>query len=62
MALKSTITTLRKLMADMCHDLDKADRGNKTAAQRVRIGTIKFTKLAKIYRKESVAAEKKKRK
>lgn len=62
MALKSTVTTLRKLMSDMNRDLDKADRGNKTAAQRVRIGTIHFAKLAKLYRKESVAAEKKKKK
>lgn len=50
---------LRKLLAEMNQDLDKAERGNKTAAQRVRIGTIKFAKVAKVYRKESIDAEKK---
>lgn len=59
MALKNTCTMLRKLLAEMNHDLDKAERGNKTAAQRVRIGTIKFAKVAKVYRKESVDSEKK---
>lgn len=61
MALKTTVMTIRRLIADINHDLDKADRGNKTAAQRVRLSTIKFAKLAKIYRKESVTAAKKSR-
>lgn len=58
MALKNTCIMLRKLLVEMPRDLDKAERGNKTAAQRVRIGTIKFAKVAKVYRKESVDAEK----
>jgi len=40
-------------------DLHKANKGNRAAAQRVRTGTIKLEKCAKMYRKESVAAEKK---
>jgi len=41
-------------------DLIKAEKGNKTAAQRVRTGTIKFEKVAKKYRKESMKSVKKK--
>jgi hypothetical protein len=38
-------------------DLNKAEKGNKAAAQRVRTGSIKFAKVAKIYRKESIYAK-----
>lgn len=58
MALKDTINQVRQLLIGLCHDLEKAAEGNRAAAQRVRTGSIKFTKVAKIYRKESVAAEK----
>jgi len=37
------------------HDLDKAATGNKAAAQRARKHTLMFAKVAKLYRKESVA-------
>jgi hypothetical protein len=59
MALKDTVAMLKKLLGELCRDLEKAASGNKAASQRVRTGTIKLDKTAKIYRKESVAAEKK---
>lgn len=46
-------------LEDCINDLQKANGGNKAAAQRVRTGTILLEKCAKLYRKESVAAEKK---
>lgn len=58
MALKDTINQVRQLLIGLCHDLEKAAEGNRAAAQRVRTGSIKFTKVAKEYRKESVEAEK----
>lgn len=58
MALKDTITQVRQILIGLCHDLEKAAEGNRAAAQRVRTGSIKFTKVAKVYRQESVAAEK----
>jgi len=61
MPLKETVGHLRKLLAAMQHDLDKAERGYRAAAKRVRTGSVQFAKVAKCYRKESVAAEKKRR-
>ncbi len=58
MALKNTITQLKGLLANVTHDLEKSDRGNKAASQRVRTGTIKLEKVAKIFRKESVQHDK----
>lgn len=46
------------LLEDLSKDLIKVQRGNKAAAQRVRMGTIKLTKIGKGFRKESVLAEK----
>jgi DNA-binding protein H-NS len=59
MALKDTIEHVRSLLLDLIKDLDKATRGNKAAAQRVRTKTIKLEKVAKVYRKESISSEKK---
>lgn len=59
MALKQTIGEVNRLLSALMADLDKADKGNKAAAQRVRVGTIDLEKVAKKYRKESIAAEKK---
>lgn len=59
MALKDTIATLKGLLDTLAKDISKATNGNKAASQRVRTSTIKFEKVAKQYRKESVAAEKK---
>ena len=43
-------------MSGMEKDLDKTEKGNKAAAQRVRTHSIQFAKIAKEFRKESVAA------
>lgn len=59
MALKNTIKGIQDLLAGITSDLQKAENGNKAASQRVRTGTIKLEKVAKVYRKESIADEKK---
>lgn len=59
MSLKETIHTMKKQLGEICRDLDKSIKGNKAAAQRVRTCTIKLAKTAKVYRKESIVAEKK---
>lgn len=58
MAVRDTTKSLRDLLDQVCGDLEKAEKGNKAASQRVRTGTIKLEKMAKAYRKESVQAEK----
>lgn len=58
MELKDIISILSGLFQDLSEDLLKASRGNKTAAQRVRVRTIELEKIAKQFRKESLAAEK----
>lgn len=58
MGLNDTTKRMRELLAGIAVDLEKAAGGNKAAAQRVRTGTIKIEKVAKMYRKESIAAEK----
>ena len=60
MALNNTIKKMEAMLVELAHDLRKAsEKGNKAASQRVRTGTIKFAKLAKEYRKESIADGKK---
>ena len=59
MALKDTIGKMKMQLGEICRDLEKSAGGNKAASQRVRTTTIKFEKTAKLYRKESVSAEKK---
>lgn len=58
MALKDTTKHLRELLSQITVDLEKADGGNKAASQRVRTGTVKLEKVAKVYRKESIKGEK----
>lgn len=58
MALKETIQRMKTQLASIVHDLDKAATGNKAAAQRARTNSIKFSKTAKVFRKESVKAAK----
>jgi hypothetical protein len=55
MGLKESISAMKDLMHLMCRDLDKTSRGNRAAAQRVRTSSVKFAKLAKDFRKESVS-------
>ena len=59
MALKETVNTLKSILSEIGYDLEKANGGNKAASQRVRTASIRFEKVAKVYRKESVASEKK---
>ena len=59
MALKETIHKMHQYLNEMSKDLEKSAQGNKAASQRVRTGTIKFSKLAKQYRKESITSERK---
>lgn len=58
MALQSTISHLKDMLSKISQDLMKAEGGNKAAAQRVRTTTVRFEKLAKTYRKESIQSEK----
>ena len=58
MALKETVNQLQELLSCVTKDLDKGSKGNKAASQRVRTGTVKLEKIAKLYRKQSVAFEK----
>jgi histone H1/5 len=55
MAIAKTVEHLKELLMEIHHDLDKAATGNKAAAQRARKHTLMFAKVAKLYRKESVA-------
>ena len=59
MTLSKTVDHMKRLLLEISHDLEKSARGNKAASQRVRTNTIKFAKVAKMYRKESVAAGRK---
>ncbi len=59
MGLKDTVSKVKDLIDGISADLMKAEKGNKAAAQRVRVQTIELEKVAKLYRKESVQAEKK---
>ena len=58
MAIKETFKHLKDLLSNITHDLEKAFGGNKAASQRVRTGTVKLEKVAKLYRKESIKTEK----
>lgn len=58
MAIKDTYKHLKDLLLAITHDLDKAEGGNKAASQRVRTGTVKLEKVAKLFRKESIKSEK----
>jgi|ERR1700733_1642555 len=58
MTLKNTINTMKTLLANITQDLQKADGGNKAASQRVRTGTVKLEKVAKMFRKESIKQDK----
>ncbi len=62
MGLKEIIKTMNSMIDKLMEDLKKSERGIKAASQRVRTGTIKLAKIAKIYRKESVVEEKKMKK
>lgn len=48
---------LNALAVAISRDLVKVQRGNRTAAQRVRVNTIHLEKVGKKFRKESLNAE-----
>jgi hypothetical protein len=58
MALADTMGKLENILTGLAKDLQKVAKGNKSAAQRVRVGTIQLEKVGKLFRKESVNAEK----
>lgn len=58
MGLNETMKRMRELLGALSVDLEKGANGNKAAAQRVRTGSIRLEKTAKLYRKESINAEK----
>ncbi|HEY4831196.1 MAG TPA: histone [Waddliaceae bacterium] len=58
MAITATNKHMRDLLCQISSDLEKAEKGNKAASQRVRTGTVKLEKIAKLYRKESIKSEK----
>ncbi len=58
MSLAETMGKLESILTDISRDLQKVTRGNRSAAQRVRVGTLRLEKVGKLFRKESVAAEK----
>lgn len=58
MALSEIIIELQDLLSVISDDLEKVQKGNKTAAQRVRTRTILLEKVALEFRKESMAAVK----
>ena len=58
MSLAETMNKLEDLLLNLSRDLGKVTRGNKSAAQRVRVGTLRLEKVGKQFRKESVVAEK----
>ena len=62
MALADTMGRLEQLLMKLTKDLGKVSKGNKSAAQRVRVGTIHLEKVGKQFRKESVAVTKKAKK
>ena len=59
MSVKETYKNLRELLSNITSDLEKSENGNKAASQRVRTGTVRLEKLAKLFRKESISFEKK---
>jgi hypothetical protein len=62
MSLSDTMGKLENILGGLVRDLAKVARGNKSAAQRVRVGTLRLEKVGKQFRKESVAAIKRPKK
>ena len=54
MSLKETTKTMREMLEYIEINLGRAAAGNKAAAQRVRVMTVKLEVVAKRWRKESV--------
>lgn len=56
--LDQIVDFMSNLLSEITTDLEKSNKGNKAASQRVRTGTVKLEKVAKAYRKESILHEK----
>lgn len=59
MSLAAATQDLEDIINDILKDIPKFQKGNKTAAQRVRTATIRLAKLSKEWRRLSLASEKK---
>ncbi len=57
-SLEKIVDNMSSLLSEITSDLEKSNKGNKAASQRVRTGTVKLEKIAKAYRKESILSEK----
>jgi hypothetical protein len=57
-SLEKIVDYMSSLLSEIVSDLEKSNKGNKAASQRVRTGTVKLEKIAKAYRKESILHEK----
>ena len=57
-SLDKIVDFMSNLLSEITSDLEKSNKGNKAASQRVRTGTVKLEKVAKAYRKESILSEK----
>jgi hypothetical protein len=62
MSFNQTTDVLVDLLETILVDVPKMEKGNKTAAQRIRTNTVKLTKVSKEWRKLSLNSEKKKAK
>jgi hypothetical protein len=62
MSLNQKTDLLVDLLETILVDVPKMEKGNKTAAQRIRTNTIKLSKISKEWRKLSLNSEKKKTK
>ncbi len=60
MPFLQTTEELVQLFEMILEDVPKVLKGNKTAAQRVRTKTVLISKVAKLWRKESLDQERKK--
>lgn len=57
MSFTDIMGKLENLLTSITKDLGKVNRGNKSAAQRVRVGTLRLEKVGKEFRKQSVRLE-----
>lgn len=56
--LSEIVENMQNLLNGIVSDLEKSIKGNKAASQRVRTGTVRLEKVAKMFRKESIISEK----
>lgn len=59
MAFEKISDEMKELMESIAKDLEKVERGNRLASQRIRCATIELSKVSKKWRKLSIEREKK---